>query len=157
MCKKVRAFLNLYNFGTSKKQKQDNKHQDNNKKERNKIMKKILLTVVAAMTITLSFAKTENTTAVKEVENYGITFDLRRLAVKLDLTFDQMDAVKAISDNLNEDLATAATAKRFERPALVHKAIEKDARNMRYILNDKQYDTYMKLLRATLRNRYLKN
>ncbi len=120
-------------------------------------MKKIVLTVVAAMTITLSFAKTENTTAVKEVENYGITFDLRRLAVKLDLTFDQMDAVKAISDNLNEDLATAATAKRFERPALVHKAIEKDARNMRYILNDKQYNTYMKLLRATLRNRYLKN
>ena len=37
-------------------------------------MKKIVLTVVAAMTITLSFAKTENTTAVKEVENYGITF-----------------------------------------------------------------------------------
>ena len=51
-------------------------------------MKRIVLTVVAAMTITLSFAKTENTTAVKEVENYGITFDLRRLAVKLDLTFD---------------------------------------------------------------------
>ena len=120
-------------------------------------MKKIVLTVVAAMTITLSFAKTENTTAVKEVENYGITFDLHRLAVKLDLTFDQMDAVKAISDNLNEDLAKAAAAKRFERPALVHKAIEKDARNMRYILNDKQYETYMKLLRATLRNRFLKN
>ena len=34
MCKKVRAFLNLYNFGTSKKQKQDNKHQDNNKKRK---------------------------------------------------------------------------------------------------------------------------
>ena len=116
-------------------------------------MKKIILTVVAAMTITLGYAKTQNTTAVKNVENYSISFDLRRLAVTLDLDFDQMEAVKVISDNMNEELELAATAKRFERPMLVRKAIEKDTRNMRNILNDKQYDTYMKLLKATLQNR----
>ena len=89
----------------------------------------------------------------------GTTDEERRAGNDVDVTvyYDCDTETPGISDNLNEDLATAATAKRFERPALVHKAIEKDARNMRYILNDKQYDTYMKLLRATLRNRYLKN
>ena len=116
-------------------------------------MKKIVLTVVAAMTFTLGYAKTNINTVEKNVENYGITFDLRRLAEKLDLTEEQTAAVKVISDNLNEDLAEAATARRFERPALFNKAIGKDARHMRNVLNDKQYDTYMKLLAATLGNR----
>ena len=120
-------------------------------------MKKIVLTVVAVMTMTLGFAKTDNTTAaVKNNENHGITFDMRRLAVTLDLTENQMEIVKIISDNLNDDLTTAATARRFERPVLFRKAIDKDVRNMRYVLNDKQYDTYMKLLTATLRNRMIR-
>ena len=116
-------------------------------------MKKIILTVAAAMVMTLGYAKTQKTNAVKNADNYSITFDLRRLAVTLDLTDYQMEAVRVISDNLNDDLASAAAARRFERPALFHKAIEKDARNMRYVLNDKQYETYMKLLGATLQNK----
>ena len=119
-------------------------------------MKKIILTVVAVMTMTLGYAKTQKTTAVKNVENYSITFDLRRLAVTLDLTSDQMEAVKVISDNMNEELTSAATARRFERPALIQKAIQKDAHNMRNVLNDKQYETYMKLLGATLQNKIRK-
>ena len=158
MCKKVRSFLNLSKIGASKEQKQDNRpiRITNNRitNKNNNIMKKIILTVVAAMAITLGYAKTQNTTAVKNVENHSITFDLRRLAVTLDLDFDQMEAVKIISDNMNEELTSAATARRFERPALVRKAIDKDVRNMRNVLNDKQYETYMKLLRATLQNRF---
>jgi hypothetical protein len=117
-------------------------------------MKKTILTVVAAMTMTLGYAKTEHFAPVRNVENYSITFDMRRLAVTLDLDANQMEAVKIISDNLNEDLATAATARRFERGTLVHKALMKDAHNMRHVLNDKQYDTYMKLLSATLQNKF---
>ena len=119
-------------------------------------MKKIVLTVVAAMTMTFGYAKTQNTTAVKNVDNYGITFDMRRLAVTLDLTGYQMEAVQVISDNLNEDLTSAATARRFERHALINKAIRKDVQNMRNVLNDKQYETYMKLLGATLQNRIIR-
>jgi hypothetical protein len=62
-------------------------------------MKKIILTVVATMMMTISFAETTNTSAVKNVEERGLTFDLRRLAVTLDLTDNQMEAVKVISDN----------------------------------------------------------
>lgn len=119
-------------------------------------MKKIALTFVAVMMMTISYAETANRGEANNVTENGLTFDLRRLAVTLDLTDYQMDAVKVISDNLNEELASAATAKRFMRHALVRQAIRKDARQMRNILNEEQYDTYMKLLRATLMNRYLK-
>ena len=115
-------------------------------------MKKIALTFVAVMMMTISYAETANRHAVANVQETGLTFDLRRLAVTLDLDENQMDAVKIISDNLNDELATAATAHRFERHALVERAIRKDARHMRNVLNDKQYETYMKLLRTTLRN-----
>ena len=57
MCKKVRSFLNLSKIGASKEQKQDNKpiRITNNRitNKNNNIMKKIILTVVAAMAITL--------------------------------------------------------------------------------------------------------
>ncbi|MBR2113602.1 MAG: hypothetical protein IJ929_02895 [Prevotella sp.] len=115
-------------------------------------MKKIALTFVAVMMMTISYAETANRHVVANVQETGLTFDLRRLAVTLDLDENQMDAVKIISDNLNNELATAATAHWFERHALVEKAIRKDARHMRNVLNDKQYETYMKLLRTTLMN-----
>ena len=118
-------------------------------------MKKIALTFVAVMMMTISYAETENRHAVANVQETGLNFDLRRLAVTLNLNEDQMDAVKIISENLNNELTSAATAHWFERHALVQKAIRKDARHMRNVLNDEQYETYMKLLRATLRNKII--
>ena len=118
-------------------------------------MKKIILTVVAAMMMAVSFAETTNTSAVKNVEEAGLTFDLRRLAVTLDLTDNQMDAVKVISDNFNDELSSASTARRFQRHALIQQAIRKDAKQMRNVLNDKQFNTYMQLLGATLQNRFM--
>ena len=131
------------------------KKQDNNKKRKEKIMKKIILTVVATMMMTISFAETTNTSAVKNVEEAGLTFDLRRLAVTLDLTDNQMDAVKVISDNFNDELISASTARRFQRHALINEAIRKDAKQMRNVLNDKQFNTYMQLLGVTLQNRFI--
>ena len=118
-------------------------------------MKKIILTVVAAMMMAVSFAETNNQNAVKNVEEAGLTFDLRRLAVTLDLTDNQMDAVKVISENFNDELISASTARRFQRHALIQQAIRKDAKQMRNVLNDKQFNTYMQLLGATLQNRFI--
>ena len=118
-------------------------------------MKKIILTAVAAMMMTISFAETTNTSAVKNVEERGLTFDLRRLAVTLDLTDNQMEAVKVISDNFNDELISASTARRFQRHSLIQQAIRKDAKQMRNVLNDKQFNTYMQLLGATLQNRFM--
>ena len=125
------------------------------KKRKEKIMKKIILTVVATMMMTISFAETTNTSAVKNVEERGLTFDLRRLAVTLDLTDNQMEAVKVISDNFNDELISATSARRFQRHALINEAIRKDAKQMRNVLNDKQFNTYMQLLGVTLQNRFI--
>lgn len=126
-------------------------------------MKKVILTVVAVMTFTLSFAEnsTEKDAAffgrrTVNVENYDMSFDMRRLAAKLDLTADQMEAVQVIQDNFNTEMQSAATATRgFERRHLVHEAVRKDARQMQRVLNDKQFGTYMMLLGTTLQNKGL--
>ena len=126
-------------------------------------MKKIVLTVVAMMTFTLGFAdngtekntETEAFWSVRNVKNYDMTCDMRRLAVKLDLTENQMDAVEVIQEIFNSDMQNAATARGFERRAMVREAVMKDAHQMKRVLNDKQFETYMMLLGTTLRNRGL--
>lgn len=126
-------------------------------------MKKVILTVVAMMTFTLSFAEngTEKEAAfdrfwsVGNVENYDMTFDMRRLAAKLDLTSDQMEVIEVIQDNFNSEMLNAATARGFERRALVRQAVKKDAHQMQRVLNDEQFQTYMMLLGTTLRNKGL--
>ena len=126
------------------------------KKERNQKMKKFFLLVAATMAMTTSFAETEEQNALQKVENFDMSFDMRRLAVTLGLTTEQMEMVSVIQRNFNDKMQTAAKAEFTERASLVDKAVTKDIRDMYYILSDKQFDTYMKLLNATLRNRGLK-
>lgn len=118
-------------------------------------MKKFVLTVVAMMTMTLGFAESENHRTVKNAESYDMTFDMRRLAVTLDLTFDQMETIQVIQDNFNEAMLEAAAVPGPQSRMLVHQAVRKDVHQMRYVLNDKQYNTYLLLLGTTLRNRGL--
>ena len=120
-------------------------------------MKKIILTVVAAMTMTFGYAKTENKQAVvNNVERYDMSFDVRRLADKLQLTSEQMEAVEAISSSLNTELAAASQAKGFDKRVQYEKAIRKDVRHMRRVLNDDQFNTYMMLFGATIQNQRMK-
>ena len=119
-------------------------------------MKRMILLVAAAMVMTASFAETEEQNAVKNVENYDMSIDMRRLAVTLGLTLEQMEIVNDIHSNFNEKMHTAAKADFEERGELVDKAVTKDVHDMYHILNDKQFKTYMTLLNTTLRNKGLK-
>ncbi|MBQ4392119.1 MAG: hypothetical protein II826_03285 [Prevotella sp.] len=119
-------------------------------------MKKIVLMVVAMMTMTMSFAENENNSAVKSVEAYDMTVNMRKLAVTLGLTYDQMEAVEDIHRQFSNEMMMAATADGDEREKLVDSAVKKDVRYMHYVLNDKQYRTYLMLLNTTLQNRGLK-
>ena len=119
-------------------------------------MKKIVLMVVAMMMMTMSYAENENTSAVKGVEAYDMTVNMRKLAVTLGLTFDQMEAVEDIHRQFSQEMMMAATADNDERAALVDQAVKKDMRYMHYILNDAQYKKYELLLMTTLKNRGLK-
>ena len=82
--------------------------------------------------------------------------NMRKLAVTLGMTIDQMEAVEDIHRTFCAEMMLAAHASNDEREALVDKAVKKDVRYMGYILDREQYRKYLILLNATLRNRGLK-
>lgn len=129
-------------------------------------MKRIVMTLVAVMTLTLGYAKTE-TSNVQHVERSYMSFDkmnkerfdmncdMRRLAVVLDLTETQMDAVEVIQQLFVNEMQSLADVRGPQGRLLVHQAVKKDMTRMQRVLNDKQFDTYSTLLRTTLKNKHL--
>ena len=63
-----------------------------------------------------------------------------------------MDVWGIISD-FADAMLSAALSPRFERRAKVHQAVGKDVHQMKRVLDDKQFRTYMLLLGTTLHNR----
>lgn len=130
-------------------------------------MKKIVLTMVALMTMSFCYAETESFKSESNVENFITNFmkfqdkrfdmscDMRRLASVLDLTEWQMEAVEAIQNSFNDEMQSLASVRGPQRRHLVHQAVRKDAHQMQRVLNDKQFGTYMMLLGATLQNKHL--
>ena len=112
-------------------------------------MKKIALTLVALMAVTMSFAKNNAD------KRFDMSCDIYRLSVTLDLDEQQMDAVEAIQDNFSNEMKSLASLKGFQLRHGIHQTVRKDAQQMRQVLNDKQFHTYMRILAATLRNRHL--
>ena len=120
-------------------------------------MKKIVLLVVALFSMTMSYAENENNNAVQEVQKYDMTtVNMRKLAVTLGLTKDQYEVVSDIHRNFCSEMMVAAYADGESREAMMEKAVEKDVRYMHYVLDHKQYNSYLKLLNTTLVNRGLK-
>ena len=115
-------------------------------------MKKIVLTLVAMMTITMANAENEEKNAVQAVNAYDMTVNMRKLAVALGLTLDQMEAVQDIHTAVCNDMYLAGSAHAEERKALVDEAVKKDIRYMHYILDEKQYKKYVNMLDLTAKN-----
>jgi hypothetical protein len=130
-------------------------------------MKKIVLTMVAAMAFTFSFAETKSDKADKGAENFFRSFvinddtrfdmscDMHRLAAVLDLDEWQTEAVEAAQNCLNNEIQSLASVRGPQLRHLVHQAVMKDAQQMKRVLNDKQFATYMMLLGTTLHNKHL--
>jgi hypothetical protein len=120
-------------------------------------MKKMILIVMAMLSMTVtSYAENDNANAVKNVEAYDMHVNMRKLAVALEMTFDQMEAVEDIHHTFCAEMMVASQASNGEREKLVDQAVKKDVRYMRYVLDNKQYRKYLLLLNTTLRNRGLK-
>ena len=107
------------------------------------------------LSMTMTFAENEEVKNVNHVEAYDMSVNMRKLSVALDLKADQMDAVENIHNYFNAEMQLAAFADEADREALVKKAVERDIKWMRYVLDQKQYRTYLMLLNATLNNRGL--
>ncbi|MCR4601932.1 MAG: hypothetical protein K5683_00175 [Prevotella sp.] len=119
-------------------------------------MKKIVLTLVAMMTMTMANAENENNNAVQAANAYDMTVNMRKLAVTLGLTLDQMEAVQDIHHQFCNEMMLASKAEGDEQKDLLDKAVKKDVRYMHYVLDQKQYKTYLLLLNTTLLNRGLR-
>ena len=108
------------------------------------------------LSMTMTFAETENVANVTEAETYDMTINMRKLSVALGLTEDQMEAVETIHDTFNAEMKFAAHySTKEERDAQVKKAVEKDIKWMNYVLDKEQYRKYLLLLNTTLNNRGL--
>ena len=118
-------------------------------------MKRLFLTTLAMLSMTMTFAESEEAKSVKNVEAYDMSVNMRRLGVTLGLTIDQMEVVENIHNTFNAEMQQAAHAKEDDRQELVNKAVERDIKWMHYVLDQKQYNNYLTLLNTTLNNRGL--
>lgn len=103
-------------------------------------MKKVVLTFVMAIFMSMGFAQSD------------FNFDVRRLANKLQLNQEQVERVELISENMFREIDDAENLNGFEKSIKVRKAINKDIRSMRSILDDNQFNEYVVLLITTLKN-----
>ena len=116
-------------------------------------MKKIVLTLVALMSMTTIFAENEG---MNTTEAYNMTVNMKNLARTLNLSKDQIESVAEVHKTFSSEMVFAAQYGKEERTKMVEKAVNKDLAYMNYILNKDQYRKYVMLLNTTLTNRGLK-
>ena len=119
-------------------------------------MKRLFLTVVAMLSMTLTFAENENMNSVNTAEAYNLSVDINQLSKALGLADDQVEAVAEIHKTFCSEMMFATQYGKEERDARVDAAIKKDLGFMNYILNRDQYRKYVMLLNVTMVNRGLK-
>lgn len=119
-------------------------------------MKKIILTVAMALTMTVAFAEGENEKNTQNVQAYNMRVNISMLAKALQLNSDQIETVEYVQDMFSREMMSVAEAAEEERSEKMKKAINRDLANMRYILNEDQYRTYVRILNVTLYNRGLR-
>ncbi len=119
-------------------------------------MKKMILTMVAMFSMTMSFAENENMNALNSTEAYDMTVNMTQLSKALGLSKDQVEGVAEVHKTFSAEMVFAAQYGKEERDKRVEAAIKKDLAYMDYMLNHDQYRKYVMLLNTTLRNRGLK-
>jgi hypothetical protein len=117
-------------------------------------MKKVLFMLVMMFTMNLNlFAEDNNAT---EIKKYEMNVNVDKLGNYLELSIDQMDAVESITNELTNDLMFAAVeCNENNRKVVTKNAINKNIKNMRYILTEEQMKKYLSVLNATVNNRKL--
>jgi len=120
-------------------------------------MKKIVLTMVALMSMTMTFAENETAANLNKTEAYNLkNVNMTKLCQALNLSKDQEECFTEIHNTFSSELLFAAQLNDEERQQMVEKAIKKDLGYMDYILSREQYRKYVVLLNMTLLNRGLR-
>jgi hypothetical protein len=104
-----------------------------------------------------SFAEDNNATEIERIEKHNIKVNTKKLANYLGLSQDQEEVVEVIEDEFSNDLMFAAVeCSKESHNKVMNNLIEKNIKNMGYILNKEQYRKYLTVLNATISNRGLK-
>jgi len=120
-------------------------------------MKKVFLMLVMLFTMSVySFAENTSATMINDVEKYSLKVNVKKLSAFLQLDSIQMGDVELVEEEFKNDLMFVATeCNDNNRNAVMKNALNKHIKQMYYVLDDKQYYKYLKVLNATIRNRGL--
>lgn len=121
-------------------------------KKKGKKMKKMILMVVALLSMTATFAED---TKVNNANAFDMSVNYNKLGEALNLNSDQLESLQDVHKAFCAEMLNAANAEKDEQKVMMDKAIKKDLKFMRYILSNKQYRKYLMLLNVTLNNRGL--
>ena len=119
-------------------------------------MKKVFMTLVAVMAVSVSMVAAPKAEKDAEPSQYTINFNSHSIARYLSMSNDQVADMERIHDNFSREMKKAEQADDANRDKLTKKAILRDISYMRSILNETQFRKYNAVLNATLTNRGLK-
>ena len=118
-------------------------------------MKKVILTVVAVLSLTTAFAGNDPIKGTTTTSVYELNINMDKFSDALNLSDDQKEVVESIMTAFTRDLRKAGKADDQNRNELVKKAIDKDVKRMRRVLNREQMRTFLNVLNTTVANRGL--
>lgn len=121
-------------------------------KRKDKKMKKIILTLVAVLSMTNALAENES---MNMNNAYAMNVNYGSLSRALNLSDDQLEAVKDIHSAFNAAMINAASADADDAKAIIASALDFDLREMRAVLDNDQFRKYITILNATFNNRGL--
>jgi len=121
-------------------------------------MKKIVLTVVAMLSMTMAFAEGNEKEGANETvnlrKNYDMTVSYASVARFLGMNSAQTSDFEAAYEGFYWDMHRAAKAKSDEvRVERTRKAIKRNLARMHYVLNEAQMKKYRMALNTTMVNR----
>ncbi len=119
-------------------------------------MKRMILTVMAIMSLTMTFAENDKVNSVEAANAYNMEFNISSLAKYLDLTKEQAEEVEDIHSEFTSMMLNASGLDENESKVVVENALYRNLSYMRLVLTNKQYHDYLKALNVTFANRGLK-
>ena len=116
-------------------------------------MKKIVLAIVAMLSMTMAKAENENLNTTNATSAYAFDVNMKALSRALLLSSDQFDAVSGIQNTFNIEMMNAATADRSDRTELTKTAVTHCLRHLSQVLDREQMRKYISILNVTFNNR----
>lgn len=113
-------------------------------------MKKIVLTIIAVLSMTMTYAETTKNT---EKSVYAMKVNDHALARSLALTEYQQYAVSEIMTRFKWDMQRVAKSNDADRQKKLRKAVSRNLTSLSKVLTPEQYRKYNVLINATFVNR----